>query len=403
MLKKLYIIILLFSYAFFLKSQTNIDDQVRKAKAEIYYNNLSNAENILQHIIVEENSNVDVFMTLGDVYFNQKKYEIAAEQYKHSFKLNNNYALLRIAECYAIMNNTVKSVEYLSAYLKTKDKLLQSEIKLNPNFQAISNSKEWINLWKQEHYNAYELKLDEGKFLISKQDYTQAFEILDQLLYKNPERHKALELRGDIFMLKNEYSQAAKTYMKASEIKKQQVSYKIKASEAYFKLEKYNKAYKISEEAVNLDSYNTDLPILQAEILFNMQNFSKAEESLNRMITYYPDHVEANILSGKIAYENSNFIKALEYFNTALKQTGNNSDYFILRADTYVKINMLNEAINDYSMSLDLNPKLSEVYYKRGIAETLNHDLNSACKDFKTAFNLGFYKASDYIVKYCKE
>ncbi len=377
------------------------------ATSKIYYKKYDEAEKILTKLISENNKNAYLFLELGDLYFKQSKFEDAIKQYVFAMKNKNNTAIYKLAETYSILNDAPKATEYLKLYLKTNNKLLQSEIKLNPSFKNIETSKDWINLWKTEYYNNYEKKLDEAKFFISKGDETNAFDILDKLIIQSNRRHKSYEMRADLLMQKGEYKNSAKSYEKASEIKKHNIVYKEKIAEAYFKDKNFKKSLKYCTQAIYENKNIADLYLLKAKNEFELKKYNKAKNTISLYLKYYPFNDEALNLLGKIYYNQKKYLKALEKYNVLLsdKKTDKKSlkaKYYENRADAYMAVSMYDNVIKDLSMALDLNPKMQEVYYKRGIAKVKLNKKVEACYDFKFAYDMGYYKASDLIMKYCR-
>lgn len=406
MRRKIYILLFfLFVYNFSF-SQEEINEYLL-ASSKIHYKKYDDAEKILKNLISKNNRNAKQFMALGNLYFIEEKYEDAIKQYSVAMKNKNEFALYKIAECYSKLNDAAKTVEYLKLYLKTNNKLLQSEIKLNPNFSNIEETKEWINLWKKEYYNNYEKKLDEAKYLISKGDETNAFDVLDKLIVQSDRRHKAYEMRGDLLMQKGEYKNAAKSYEKASEIKNHNEIYKSKVAKAYFNDKNYKKSLKFCKSVISEDEDNINIVLLKAQNEFELKKYNKANTTIQKFLKYYPDNAEALNLYGKTFYYKKQYLKALEKYNVLLsdkttdKQTLK-AKYFENRADAYMAVSMYENVIKDLSMALDLNPNLPEVYYKRGIAKIRAKKTVEACYDFKFAYSKGYYKASDMLMKYCR-
>jgi len=405
MIRKI-IVLSIFSFIFnFTFSQEDKDDIFMKAVSEIHYKKYDSAENLLNQLILKNSRDNKLYMTLGKCFYKQKKYNKAKEQYLLAIKHKNKKAFYNIAECYSQLNNELKAIEYLKLYLKNTNKLLQSQIKLNPEFANISNSKAWVNLWKTKHYNNYELKLDEAKFSISKGDYANAYDILDKLIIQNKQRHKAHEMRADLLILDNDFYAASKSYAIASEIKKNNIIYLEKTATALFKAKKNKKSLKYCNKAISKKPYNTKLYLLKAKNKKALKEYNNAETSINKFLKYYPDNNEALNLAGTIYYAKKEYLEALKKYNILLSEEANykkKAEYFINRADAYMAVSMYENTVKDLSMALDLSPKLKEVYYKRGMAKLKSKDQNGACSDFKKAYSLGYYKASDVLMKYCK-
>jgi hypothetical protein len=60
-------------------------------------------------------------------------------------------------------------------------------------------------------------------------------------------------------------------------------------------------------------------------------------------------------------------------------------------------------AIADFDRSLQLKPGEARVYYNRGVAHLSVKDTSAACKDWKTAKNLGNEKADVQLKKMGRE
>jgi len=410
MVKKIYILLFIsFVYNFsYSQEETN---KYMLAISKIHYEKYDEAERLLTKLISENSRDNKLYLALGNLYFKEEKYEDASKQFLLAMKNKNAKAIYNIAECYSKMDDTIRAIEYLKLYLKTNNKLLQSEIKLNPNFKNIESSKDWVSLWKTEYYNKYEKKLDEAKFLISKDDYTNAFDILDKLIIQNSRHHRAYEMRGDLLMQKGEYKNASKSFEKASKIKVHNTVYKEKNAEAYFNDKNYKKSLKFCNEVLKENTNNIQTYLLKAKNLLELEKFNKAKNTIDVVLKFYPDNDEALNIAGLCLYNKKQYIKALEKYNQLLSDNGDmkalktkspKPDYFINRADAYMAVSMYENVIKDLSMALDLNPKLQEVYYKRGIAKVKANKKVEACYDFKFAYSLGYYKASDMLMKYCR-
>jgi len=58
-------------------------------------------------------------------------------------------------------------------------------------------------------------------------------------------------------------------------------------------------------------------------------------------------------------------------------------------------------AISDYNKAIELNPKLADAYYDRGVVKLLLGQKDSGCLDLYKAGELGFDKAYEVIKEYC--
>ena len=377
-------------------------EKIFKADAQFHYKNFEIAENLFSEAINIKNNNALIYIKRGNCFLAQRNYDKAIKDYKSAILLKNNIAIYKIARTYSLANNSVKACEYLNKYLKTKGKFSQSEIKMDTAFSNIENTKEWNNLWRNEFYSSYEKALEEAKYQMFRDKDEEALVIVNKILSKNKKRHEALEIRGDILIKFKDYKAAAKNYSEAYKIKSRNSNYIKKAGDAYFLAKKYKNA---------LESYNTYLKQSPSDIsifhkktlcLYKLNNLVEANNTLNLYLKYYTKDFEALLLSSKINYGLKEYFTALEKINICIENDKNNIEYYVLRGDIYSSTDNFENAKNDYAMALDLNPKMPEVYYKRGIAKIKLHDNKGACSDWQKAQRGGYHKAADYIEKHCK-
>jgi len=402
MIRQIIISIIIVFSGFIAGSQTIENNLYQKAFSNYSQKQYDKVLSLLNQTNLQLLNDAEFYLFAGDSYFKLNQYEDALKNYNTAFKLKNKPAALKIAECYSYLNKPYKAVEYLKIYLKSPNKLLQSEIKLMPAFTQIESSNAWINLWKENYYNSYEKKLDEAKYQISKGDYATAFDIIDKLIIKNKKRHKAYEMRGDLLLLTKDYKNAATAYLKASEIKKHNLTYKTKAADAFYFLKKYKRAENIYNEIITDKYYNPEILLNKTKNEIEIKKTAEAKQSINLFLSFFPDNAEAYYFSGKIHSSDNENIAALEDFNRSIEKDDSKPEYFISCGDSYLKTKTYKSAVNSYSMALDLNPKLAEVWYKKGVAEIKLYKYAEACEDLKKAKSMNYNKADDLIFKYCK-
>ncbi|NPA67309.1 MAG: tetratricopeptide repeat protein [Chlorobi bacterium] len=402
MMKTVYIF-LIFILSFLSLNAQQAENIYQKAYAEYLIGHFDKAYSVLNKETLPVYGKDKYLMLKGDILFAKNKFDDALTCYKEAFKLKNKKAGLKIAETYSLLGEPYKAAEFLKYYLKSHDKMLQSEIKKIPAFSKMENTKAWVDLWKEKYYSGYETKLDEARYAaFTKEDYALAFDIADKLIIRNPKRHKAYELRGDIFMKQKDYKSAANSYKKAAELKKRNAIYKTKAANALYLAGKYKQAAGIYDAIIKDKFYNPQILLNKAQNETALKKYKLASQDLNLFLSYFPENPRALYLAGKLNQINGEYINALENYNNAIKKDGSKPEYFISCADTYLQTKTYESAIKNYSMALDLNPKLPEVWYKKGIAELKSYKYKEGCEDLKKAKFLKYNKADDYIIKYCK-
>ena len=76
---------------------------------------------------------------------------------------------------------------------------------------------------------------------------------------------------------------------------------------------------------------------------------------------------------------------------------------WMARGNVNFEMGKAQKAADDYSMSLDLDPKQAKVFYSRAFAYQELNEKDRACTDFKKAFSLGYKEALIHIQEYCGE
>ena len=87
---------------------------------------------------------------------------------------------------------------------------------------------------------------------------------------------------------------------------------------------------------------------------------------------------------GLLNFQMHNFLQALKDFNTAIESDEESSaQYYLARGRTYACIGVLNEAMSDLSVALNLDESLQQAYVYRGQCAYLIGDSNLAFLDFR--------------------
>ena len=91
------------------------------------------------------------------------------------------------------------------------------------------------------------------------------------------------------------------------------------------------------------------------------------------------------------------FGKALKDLSKAIELNSNFSEAFNHRGIVYYCLLEYKKSLADYNKAITLDPSYAKVYYNRGIVKLLINDDNGAINDFRTASDMKFDKATDYL------
>lgn len=172
--------------------------------------------------------------------------------------------------------------------------------------------------------------------------------------------------------------------------------------------------------------------MIEAQYLFNNKDYEEAISLLERIIEHNPFNSEAQYLLSYSYYYVEEYYKALEhiekcyefkeldlkyfqlkaysydelnkyhlakkYLNDALLIDANNPFYLSRRASISMVQRNYNDAIVDYSLSIEKNPKSYGLYYNRGIAYHNIKKFDKACADW--LYSKEHFRASEKMFHY---
>ena len=169
--------------------------------------------------------------------------------------------------------------------------------------------------------------------------------------------------------------------------------------------------YDKGEYTKALDSYNKFLKVYPRNIktLYNrartyekLENLENAEKDLEKLLKLDPNHLLGRITLGEYAFKEGDFEGALYQFDQAVTSHKQSSLAYAYRAKANQKLDKPRKAMNDYGVSIRLDPTNGMPYLYRGTLYIVQKKKNSACKDFAKAQELGVKEASQALAKYCK-
>ena len=170
--------------------------------------------------------------------------------------------------------------------------------------------------------------------------------------------------KGIDLLKKGDYQNAIKEFSEAIKLEPAYKTAHFYRSEAYTKLEQYDKA---------------------------LSDIDKAIGNSTTIFAYYNQR-------GLIYLLKKEYEKAIENLDESIKIAPNLVAY-IHRGDCYRMLNEYEKAIDDYTDALVIDGSLIHVNNNRGVVFYKMKDTENACRDFKTACNLGDCRAFDHFKK----
>ncbi len=247
--------------------------------AKAYYHKLNgeyeDAISIYNNLLLENSKNHRARIGLGDIYLNQKEYDLAYQQFDtlqntESHKID---ALIKIAFIQNLKNKPKSALEYI---------------------------KEAKQLIENDPQSPYHFEVDKMMLfaLLWNENIKEAEILLEEMKYKYRKRLELLVPQAQIFVYKGQFE----------------------------------KAYTTFDEIIRLDSTSFDGNLGYANTLYGVWDYKNAENYLNTTLKYYPFQTDALFLKNKIQKEKS--VK-LHSGYSILKDNGNNTQ---LQFDLGIKV-----------------------------------------------------------------
>lgn len=245
------------------------------------------------------------------------------------------------------------------------------------------------------------LKLEEAEYLIKTNKTNEALVILEDLNYSSKEEYVNYQIASIYFGYDN--MNKAKEYIELSLNSDVLFIPALKLKRAISLIEEeFDIALDINTRLLNLDAFNSENLLLQADILLKSGSSSEAEKLINNYLEIFPNDEQANHLKTQILSGREDYRQALINLNLLVEQNPSKIEYFIERADIYYKLESWQFAANDYSMALDIDPKLENVWYRYGMCHHYLDFNKKACRAWQKAANLKSRDAAKMLYQYCQ-
>ena len=342
-------------------------------------------------------------MLLGDLYFDEKKYENAAAKYAIALeKMSSNLdLLLKTADSYSKSNDPEKALQILNKYkanffatkqvsieigllkFQLKDttgaqEMLESCLLSRPPDSRVFLAMGDIYAAKGQRENAirmYEqadpllkdktrVKISLANLQILNKDYDNAQKNLNAILSTNPNYPNANGYLADILMIKGQNQQALKHYLKERELQANNIHLQKNIAQIYFQLNNHAMAEKESKELLTLDPVNATGYQQLALIALKNKKPSDAKNYIAQAEVSAKGKIDPSIYEtmGKGFAAINSWGNAIESYKNYLKSEPKNEAVWIELANVYFKAKKDTGAAHIYAKIYELNPQKNKDY-----------------------------------------
>lgn len=351
--------------------------------------------------VINDKKDSRLFIERAEAFIEEGAYQNAINDCHTANSLipySGEYVLARI---YAMKGDAGTSIYHLERNIGSPFRKSEKEVMLDTAYGLIEKSPEWRQFWKKDLYSDLETGVSEIEYYLSANMNDEAVNRLAELENQYNDDDEVLYARALIDHSSGRSAGAVKILGGLINSNPDNEKYQRMLAKAQIAGSNYAGASVTYSKLIKLEIPDADLLILRTECYSKTGETDRAVADIEKFLTLYPRNKRALSMAGKIYTGSGNYLKGLEYFSENLRYHPHDPGCYIDRADAYLMSRSWDWAINDYSMSLDLDPSNSEVWLNKGISLLNSGKKDDACHDFHKSFNLGNKRAIGYLSKYC--
>jgi len=377
-----------------------IDKQVLYSFVQLQNGSYQEALQALEELNRKE-PNPDFYFAQIEAAFHLQRYGEAIELCNKLEKLKPNSTLAFQTKIYLAIDDYKSAQNSLLQNLKTLNKLPLFDLLNNKDYEKLVHTPFLDSVLKSDLYSAADKQIYRVQQLYQQQNYTEALFLVQEIISREENFHKAYFLHSKISNALGDSRKALHMINKALEITRVPVEYYDQKAKLLIEKNNYAEALNIVKKIIRKNPYHFPNYFLAAKLSYHLDYDDKATDLVNELLAVDPDNPEVLILKARILYKDNRYLKALQTVNESfdIKKT---KEQYELRGDIYSATGTWEYAVSDFSMYLDIEPFNGYIYAKKGYARFKNSDKKGACYDWEKGKRYGSIDAVRYWDKYCR-
>ena len=328
-----------------------------KANIHLEMEDTTQACSILATAIKLFPKNTDLLETRGQIYFEQRKYDLSNDDYKKILEIDPN-----TYEGYmGYGRNLVKQKEYAKA-----KELFSKVIQLYPEYVSGYSFRGEANMLMKRYaesaddfIKALSMDASNAKVVSNLQEMADSAEteIVSKLKVQSIKNSTSIVwpyYLGEIYKLRADYPQAIQYYKKGLDIEAIPLFEK-EIAECYSYMFQYDKAIGHMDNAINLDSDDHDLLIGKARFLHYAKRNTEAIELMDSVIQSNPEFDYGYYIKAIYKYSNQDYKSALEDLNLAIAFDPEFVNYYSFRSYVNGKLGNQQAVVSDCNKIFELD------------------------------------------------
>jgi tetratricopeptide (TPR) repeat protein len=358
----------------------------------------------LNKVIAEKPSGVEARYNRGICLFEMKRYDDAISEFLLINRQRNGRGSLMLAKIETKLNHEELAVKFLREHLRSSYKVPEKDILLDEVFVKLESHVAWKGLWKEkEWYSTYDKALQEALYLKSTGAYLEAINHLNDLEKKGFKKTLVYQYLAEIYLVSGNKKAALEALEKSINSNSRNLETLKLRIDLLTSNEEFKKAQQDCNRLLKQAPDEFDYYLIAGRIESRLGEYESAVKKVKFYLELYPLSPEANNELGEIHFDKGKYINALSSFNRTLELDKSNAGYYYNRGRTYAATKTYKYAERDFSMALDLNPMDPDTWFSKGIIDAELGNTDTACFDFKKAFQYGKYEAKKYIDRLCSK
>ncbi len=272
--------------------------------------------------------------------------------------------------------------------------------------EAISNFSVVIKFFSSDS----EVCGDRGRAYLRKNFYDEALADFAAVIKLDPRNDAAFHNRGLAHAAKNEHDKAILDFSEAIKLDSDYLGSYHQRGKSYFELKEYTKAAQDFSEVIRRDQKHASAYMERGKSYLAWQGYGgwgagsgRNEQAIldfSRVVQLERHNYSAYYHRGLAQYHLKRFDSAIKDFSEAIRINPQNSEAYHLRGQARYYKRKYDKAIRDYNKVIELEPQNASAYYNRGLAwleksvfrrggyGASEHDVQDAQDDFSTAIGL---------------
>jgi tetratricopeptide (TPR) repeat protein len=308
----------------------------------------------------------------GNAFLNLKNYENAIKDYTRCIKIDRKFTKALLYRAYSYSYNKQNDLA-----LRDYDDLITQE---PDNVQALSN-RGTLYIEKGQHEKALE-------------DFSKTVELAD-----NKEVRYYTNLATAQYNL-SRYEESINSLIKAEKIS---TSYKINElrTKNLIKLERYDEAIVELNYCIKLDNSKIENYYLRGFCKQRVENHQAAINDFNIYLESNEDNIKGLEYRAISLIELKKYEEAISDI-TKVFTVQKNKNLLFQRASCYLALANYENAKVDLKEAISLDNKFTEAYFNLSTVNSKLGETDEMCKNLKKSLELGYVKAQEYVLTYCK-